>query len=60
MSEPAQKCANNANFKQKFNLKPAFSCCFSFKVNLDFLDFLQKQLYNIDYLQCSWQVDVEI
>ena len=26
-----------------------YSCCFSFGGNLDFLDFLQKKFYNINY-----------
>ena len=29
--------------------KMAYSCCFSLGGNLDFLDFLQKKFYNIDY-----------
>ena len=47
MSEPAQKCENNASFKQINTLKlfiafkMAYSCCFSFGGNLDFPEFLQ-------------------
>ena len=55
MSEPALKCENNASFKQINTLKlfiafkMAYSCCFSLGGNLDFLDFLQKKFYNINY-----------
>ena len=48
MSEPAQKCENNAIFKQNyaqkllFAFKMAYSCCFGLGRNLDFPDFLQK------------------
>ena len=48
MSEPAQKCENNAIFKQNnalelfISLKMAISCCFGLRGNLDFPDFLQK------------------
>ena len=55
MSKLALKCVNNAIFKQIFTLKlliafkMAYSCCFSQRGKLDFLDFLQKKLYNIDY-----------
>ena len=54
MSEPVQKCENNAIFKQKrtlkllFAFKMAYSCCFSFWGILDFPEFLQK-FYNINY-----------
>ena len=50
MSEPAQKCENNAIFKQNYTLeliiafKIAYSCCLSLMGNLDFLDFLKKVL----------------
>ena len=55
MSEPAQKCYNNAILKQNNPLKlfiafkMAYSCSFSWGGNLDFLEFLQKKFYNIDY-----------
>ena len=55
MYEPAQKCEYNAIFKQKNTLKlfiafkMAYSCCFSFRGNLDFPEFLQKKCYNINY-----------
>ena len=55
MSEPAQKCENNAIFKQNnalelfISLKMAISCCFGLRGNLDFPDFLQKKFYNINY-----------
>ena len=55
MSEPALKCENNASFKQIYTLKlfiafkMAYSCCFSLGGNLDFLEFLQKKFYNINY-----------
>ena len=55
MSEPEQKCENNAVFKQNYTakllitFKMAYSCCFSLGGNLDFLDFLQKKFYNINY-----------
>ena len=48
MSEPAQKCENNAIFKQNYTLElfialeMVYYCCFSLGGNLDFLDFLQK------------------
>ena len=60
MSEPAQKCENYAIFKQNYTLKlfvafkMAYSCCFSLGGNLDFLDFLQKKFYNIDYRPQKW------
>ena len=60
MSEPAQKCENYAIFKQNYTLKlfvafkMAYSCCFSLGGNLDFLDFLQKKFYNIDY---RWNIN---
>ena len=53
MSEPEQKCENNAVFKQNYTakllitFKMAYSCCFSLGGNLDFPDFLQKRFYNI-------------
>ena len=55
MSEPALKHENNASFKQIDTLKlfiafkMAHSCCFSFGGNLDFPEFLQKNIYNINY-----------
>ena len=55
MSEPAQKCYNNAIFKQNYTLKlfvafkMAYSCCFSLEGNLDFPEFLQRKLYNINH-----------
>ena len=55
MSEPAQKCENNAIFKQNnalelfISLKMAISCCFGLRGNLDFPDFLQIKFYNINY-----------
>ena len=55
MSEPAQKCVNNAisnqNYAQKLFIafKMAYSCCFGLRGNLDFPDFLQKKFYNIGY-----------
>ena len=48
MSEPAQKCENNAIIKQNYTpellivLKMAYSCFFGLRGNLDFPDFLQK------------------
>ena len=51
MSEPAQKCANyECYFKQNYTLelifafKMNYSCSFSLRENLDFLEFLQKLL----------------
>ena len=50
MSEPAQKCKNLANFKQKYTLElfialeMVYYCCFSLGGNLDFLNFLQKSI----------------
>ena len=55
MSEPALKCENNAIFKQNYTqklfiaFKISYSCCFGFRGNLEFPDFLQKKFYNIDY-----------
>ena len=45
MSEPIQKCLNNAifyTFKLFISFKMAYSCCFGFRGNLDFLEFLQE------------------
>ena len=48
MSELAQNCENYAILTQNYTLelfiafKMAYSCCFSFEGNLDFLDILQK------------------
>ena len=55
MSEPVLKCENNAIFKQNhtkklfISFKISYSCCFGFRGNLEFPDFLQKKIYNIDY-----------
>ena len=55
MSEPQQNCENNTVFKQNYTakllitFKMAYSCCFSLGENLDFLDFLQKKFYSINY-----------
>ena len=55
LSEPAQKCENNAIFKQNkdlelfISLKMAISCYFYLRGNLDFPDFLQIKFYNINY-----------
>ena len=60
MSEPAQKCENNAIFKQKYTLELFIAlemvqyCCFSLGGNLDFLDFIQKKFYNIYYSSDSY------
>ena len=27
----------------------AYSCCFNLGINLDFLDFLEKKIYNMNY-----------
>ena len=49
MSEPAQKCENQAIFKQNYTLElfialeMVYFCCFSLGGNLDFLHFLQKR-----------------
>ena len=48
MSEPAEKCENNAIFKQIYTIKlffvfeMAYSGCFTLGGNLDFPEFLQK------------------
>ena len=48
ISEPALKCENNAIFKQSYTMKlliafkMTWSCCFGWRGNLDFPDFLQK------------------
>ena len=50
MSEPAQKCVNNAIFKQNYaqklfiTFKMTYYCCFGLRGNLDFPDFLQKKV----------------
>ena len=55
MFEPEQKCENNAIYKPNYTInlfiavKMTYSCCFSIGGNLDFLYFLQKKFYNIDY-----------
>ena len=55
MSEHEQKCENNAVFKLKYTakmlvtFKMAYSCCFSLGGNQDFLDYLPKNFYNINY-----------
>ena len=55
MSEPALKYENNASFEQIYTqklliaFKMACYCCFSFGGNLDFPEFLQKNIYNINY-----------
>ena len=48
MSEPAQKCEKQ-NYTQKvfISFKISYSCCFGFRGNLEFPDFLQKKFYNI-------------
>ena len=54
MSEPGQKCENYAIFKQNYTpelliaLKMVYSCFFGLRGNLDFPDFLQKKLFNIN------------
>ena len=59
MSEPALKYENNASFEQIYTqklliaFKMACYCCFSFGGNLDFPEFLQKKIYNINYRSCS-------
>ena len=56
MSEPAHNLKTIfAIFKQSYTLKlfiaftMVYSSCFRFGENQDFLDFLQKYFYNIDY-----------
>ena len=55
MCEPAQKCENNAIFKQNSTLKllivfkMAYSWCFGLSVHLEFPNFLQKKFYKINY-----------
>ena len=55
MSEPALKYENNASFKYTYSqklliaFKMACYCCFSFGGNLDFPEFLQKKIFNINY-----------
>ena len=55
MSQHTQKCEVNAIFKQNYALeiftafKMVYSCSFSLVENLDYLDFLQKMFYNINY-----------
>ena len=49
MSEPAQKCENNA-LELFISLKMAISCYFCLRGNLEFPDFLEIKFYNINYL----------
>ena len=55
MIEHALKCENNAIFEYNFTpklfiaFKMAYYYYFIFEGNLDFLDFLKKQFYNMDY-----------
>ena len=44
MTEPSQKCENNAIFTQKrfISFKISYSCCFGLRGNLEFPDFLKK------------------
>ena len=55
MSEPAQKGSNQAIIKLNYTLElfitleMVYYCCFSLGGNLDFLDFLQKKFFNINY-----------
>ena len=64
MSEPSQKCDNNAIFKQNYtqklfiSFKISYSCCFGFRENLEFPDFLQKKFYNID-CRCDLLIELE-
>ena len=50
---------NNAILKKNYTLellmafKMAYSCFFSLEENLDFLDFLRKKFYNINYREIS-------
>ena len=37
-------------------LEMVYYCCFSLGGNLDFLDFLQKKFYNIDYRWHKWNL----
>ena len=54
MSETAQKCENYGIFKQNYTpelliaLEMVYSCFFGLRGNLDFPDFLQKKVYNIN------------
>ena len=60
MSEPGLKCEYNVSFKQIFSRKlfiafeMAYSCCSSFRGNLDFPEFLQKKFYNINFWIRIW------
>ena len=55
MSEPEQKCENNAVFKQNYTakllitFKMAYSCCFSLGGNLDFLTGSSSRRENVEY-----------
>ena len=53
MSEPTVKCENNAGktiLKKLFHsLKISYFCSFGYRGNLEFLEFLQKKFYNINY-----------
>ena len=64
---PAQKCENYAIFKQNYTLElfialeMVYYCCFSLGENLDFLDFLQKKFYNINFctiVKLKWNVTI--
>ena len=56
MCRPVIQFENTEAFcKQKYTLKllnafkMAYSCCFNLGINLDFLDFLEKKIYNMNY-----------
>ena len=57
-----KQCYFQLNYIQTLFIcsKMVYSCCFSLGGNLDFLDFLQKKFYNIDYrkkfFECSSRV----
>ena len=60
ISEPTQKCENNAIFKQNnalellISLKMAISCYFCLRGNINFPDLLQIKFYNINYWKRSF------
>ena len=61
MSELALKCENNAIFKQNYSkklfisFKISYSCCFGFRGNLEFPEFIHKKFNNINY-RLEWGV----
>ena len=52
-----KQCYFNQNYAQKLFIafKMAYSCCCGLRGNLNFPDFFQKKVYNIDYWYRFWK-----